>query len=376
MFNENNHTLKEILQQPSVWMKTYELVLSQKKAISDFFKKQGITKDSDIILTGAGSSEFVSDALVCIYLKDGFRNTRSIATTDIVSAPEFCLTEGKKLVLSFARSGNSPESLAAYKTVRKFCPGSAHLIITCNGEGELAENATSAEDYVLVLPKETNDVSLAMTSSFSSMMMAGILCKHIATIENDKEKMRSAADFATCFLTEKVFASLEKLTEKPVERAVILGSGPLVGVARECHLKLQELTDGKIMCAYDSFMGLRHGPKAVIKPNTLVVYLLSDDKFTRRYELDLIKQINAEHNPIGEVIVSDLPCDYSERIDLNLNSGAAVDEDNEYKNTAYVLIGQLLGYAFSVRNGFNPDAPSKTHTISRVVSGVKIYDCK
>ena len=122
--------------------------------------------------------------------------------------------------------------------------------------------------------------------------------------------------------------------------------------------------------------GLRHGPKAVIKPNTLVVYLLSDDKFTRRYELDLIKQINAEHNPIGEVIVSDLPCDYSERIDLNLNSGAAVDEDNEYKNTAYVLIGQLLGYAFSVRNGFNPDAPSKTHTISRVVSGVKIYDCK
>ena len=51
MFNENNHTLKEILQQPSVWMKTYELVLSQKKALSEYFKQQGITKDSDIILT-------------------------------------------------------------------------------------------------------------------------------------------------------------------------------------------------------------------------------------------------------------------------------------------------------------------------------------
>ena len=40
----------------------------------------------------------------------------------------------------------------------------------------------------------------------------------------------------------------------------------------------------------------------------------------------------------------------------------------------YVLAGQLLGYFFSLSKGLNPDKPSVRGTISRVVSGVKIYE--
>ena len=368
------HTIREIEHQPKMWMETFAVVEAMKADIERFLKDNDITKDTRIVLTGAGTSAFVADTAACLFMQDGFGKARSVATTDIVSAPASFLSPDDKLFVSFARSGNSPESVAAYSIARKFCRDARHLIITCNPDGSLARKAEPEKDCVIVLPDGTNDRSLAMTSSFSSMLIASLLCKNITSLEAERAKLEAAAAFAAHVLENGVQEALAAMTAKTVRRAVFLGSGPLKGIACESHLKLQELTDGQIMCSFDSFLGLRHGPKAVINEETLVVYLLSDDPYTRRYEYDLVDQVGKENKPAGQVVVSLVPSGIAEGIDLEID--APVSEAlmaGDYKYVPYVLAGQLLGYFFSLSKGLDPDKPSVRGTISRVVNGVTIY---
>lgn len=371
------HTIREIFHQPKMWLDTFDIVLSHKDKIEKFVKENGIDKNTRIILTGAGTSAFIADAAECVLTKSGASGAKAVATTDIVSAPSSFLNPADRLFISFARSGNSPESVAAYEIARKFCKEALHLIITCNPEGHLAKCADPDRDLVIVLPDGTNDRSLAMTSSFSSMLVACILCNNFRTLDEERVKLAAAADFASFFLEEDNLAKIRSITEKPIKRAVFLGSGALKGVACECHLKLQELTDGQIMCSFDSFMGLRHGPKAVINEETLVVFLLSEDPYIRQYELDLIDQVDKENHPAAQIIVSTVPSGVSGcKIDFEIDAPDASEAllGGDYKYVPYVLIGQLLGYFFSLSKGLNPDSPSVRGTISRVVSGVKIYE--
>lgn len=373
MPRQDYYTIKEIFHQPKMWMDTYQIVLSMKEQIIEFFKNNGIDKKSEIIFTGAGTSAFVADAAECVWMRGGYAGAKSVPTTDIVSAPEYFLAKSNKLFVSFGRSGDSPESVAAYNVARKFCDDASHLIITCNARGYLANVAEPGKDLVIVLPEGTNDVGLAMTSSFSSMLMASILCMYIDDIEEQKDKVAAAAAFAENFLKDDVIEKIKAATTKNIKRAVFLGSGPLKGISCETHLKLQELTDGQIMCSFDSFVGLRHGPKAVINEETLVVYLLSDEPYIRQYELDLIDQVDKENHPAGQIIVSTTPSGVAENIDFEVNAPAPMPE-NDCRFVPYVLIGQLLGYHFSLSKGLNPDTPSVRGTISRVVKGVTIYE--
>lgn len=368
------HTIREIEHQPKMWMETFGIVAAMKAEVERFVAGNQINRETRIVLTGAGTSAFIADTAACLFIRDGYDRARSVATTDIVSAPESFLSPDDKLFVSFARSGNSPESVAAYSIARKYCHDARHLIITCNPDGCLARQADPEKDCVVVLPDGTNDRSLAMTSSFSSMLVASLLCKNIATLDAERAKLEAAAAFAARILENDVQEALAGMTAKTVRRAVFLGSGALKGIACECHLKLQELTDGQIMCSFDSFLGLRHGPKAVINEETLVVYLLSDDPYTRQYEFDLIDQVDKENRPAGQIVVSLVPAGITEGIDYEIDAPASEAlMAGEYKYVPYVLAGQLLGYYFSLSKGLNPDAPSVRGTISRVVNGVTIY---
>lgn len=368
------HTIREIEHQPKMWMETFGIVAAMKAEVERFVAGNQINRETRIVLTGAGTSAFIADTAACLFIRDGYDRARSVATTDIVSAPESFLSPDDKLFVSFARSGNSPESVAAYSIARKYCHDARHLIITCNPDGCLARQADPEKDCVVVLPDGTNDRSLAMTSSFSSMLVASLLCKNIATLDAERAKLEAAAAFAARILENDVQEALAGMTAKTVRRAVFLGSGALKGIACECHLKLQELTDGQIMCSFDSFLGLRHGPKAVINEETLVVYLLSDDPYTRQYEFDLIDQVDKENRPAGQIVVSLVPSGITEGIDYEIDAPASEAlMAGEYKYVPYVLAGQLLGYYFSLSKGLNPDAPSVRGTISRVVNGVTIY---
>jgi len=366
-------TYKEILQQPEMWRREYDAVVAQKEEIVRFLDTY-LTQDTDVVLTGAGTSAFIGDAIAPI-VRRYWKNVRAVATTELITHAEDYLDKEKPLVMiSFARSGNSPESVGAVELANKLVKNVAHIFITCNKDGHLAKLSGADNILSLLLPEETNDKSLAMTSSFSTMLMACLMLCHIREIEAVKPQVEAAAENAQAVI-DLYADKLKAIAERPFERAVFLGSGPLKGIAEECHLKLQELTDGAVVCKFDSFLGFRHGPKAVVNEKSVVVYLMQEPEEMQRYERDLVKQVDGNNKLVAQVVVS-----MGERADIEgVKADLYVTMPNGrakagiFGVTPYVLVGQLLGFNASVAHGLCPDTPSVSGNISRVVEGVTIY---
>ncbi len=269
------YTEKEIWGQPDLWLKIYNQVLSEKESLLSFLKIALSEQNINIILTGAGSSAYIGLSLVGVLNKNLNKGTMAIPTTDLVTHPtDYFNNTTTVLLISFARSGNSPESIAAVKLADQLCSKVYHLIITCDESGALANYNSNSPKYTFILPEEANDKSLAMTGSYSGMLLAGLLIARIKEIEKLKNQVFVLQRYGIKLLEDS--AKFKDIAEKQFERAVFLGSGPLAGTSTESHLKVQELTDGKVICKCDSFLGFRHGPKAVINNKTLIFLLFSN----------------------------------------------------------------------------------------------------
>ncbi len=369
-----HYTYDEIMQQPRMWLKEYNLLKQESEAIRAFlngYLKAGYR----VIFTGAGTSAYIGDVLEVAVANTPLHGARSVATTDLITHPAHYLRPDEKtLLISFARSGNSPESLGAVNLADTLCGDNiAHIFITCNKEGKLARLAEGRRNtLLLLLPPETDDKSLAMTSSFSTMLFTALVLAHIDDIEAQFPLIRDLVNNSAAALI-RYDSEIKAIASLDFSRAIFLGSGELKGIAEESHLKLQELTDGGVMCSFDSFLGFRHGPKAVINSRSLLIYLLSDDPRVRRYEVDLIRQINSNNRVVAAIVVSSAPVDIPDaQIHLNmvLHCGR---EQGLYSCIPYVFAAQLLGYYKSLASGLNPDAPSVSGNIARVVEGVTIY---
>jgi tagatose-6-phosphate ketose/aldose isomerase len=366
-------TAKEIAGQPELWKKTLKCVNDHRSELLQFIQSCFEKEDLEIILTGAGTSAFIGDVLEGPFQQKTGKRTRAVPTTDLVThADQYFFSERPILLISFARSGNSPESVAAVNLANDLCKNIYHLIITCNREGALAKKCRSSNCHVFFLPVEADDQSLAMTGSFTSMLLTGSLLPRIEKMEEVKEIVSLLIKSANLIMDEYL-DSIKHIASLPFERAVFLGSGPMQGIACESHLKLQELSDGNVICKYDSFLGFRHGPKAVIDSKTLIIFQFSNNSYVKQYELDLVKDINSGERGIarvgiGENVEPALDLDY--KISFN-NSNYSLQED--YLSIISVLPAQMIGFFKSLNLGLKPDTPSASGTITRVVEGVEIY---
>ena len=184
--NTNSYnTPKEILQQPELWNETLENFRKLQKELDEFFRKISLDEEFQVVFTGAGTSEYVGNILAPYLNKNSGMDFRSIGTTEILSSPLNYLKKDKKLLLvSFARSGDSPESVGVVNLVNENMKDVYHLFITCNREGALAKISEGNEKiFLMLMPKESNDRGFAMTSSFSCMLLAGKL-----SFSPDREK--------------------------------------------------------------------------------------------------------------------------------------------------------------------------------------------
>lgn len=367
------HTASEIVQQPAVWEKIWLQVKQDKPAIEQFLNEV-FSHSKRIILTGAGTSAFIGLSLKGIFQRETGIVTEAISTTDIVSHPkDFFLENVTTLLISFARSGNSPESVAAIKLADEICETCYHLVITCNEGGELANYPSPAPKFVITLPKESNDVSLAMTSSYSGMLLTGLLLAKIKQLDTLETTVSTIIDYAKGFIFQHA-ESFREIAKLNFQRAVFLGAGSFYGTATEAGLKVQELTNGEVIAKNDSFLGFRHGPKAVVDESTMLFYFLSSsDEYALQYEKDLVKSMKKGTSPmleigISEVGIKDLELDYMFQFSDNEKK-----LDDDFLPLCYILPAQLLGFYKSIQLGLRPDAPSVNNDISRVVEGVQIY---
>jgi tagatose-6-phosphate ketose/aldose isomerase len=365
-------TAREIAQQPDVWREVEGVVTSRQDEIDAFIGPLMERQELRIVLTGAGTSAFAGEILAPALSRRTGRRVDAVATTDIVSNPgEYFAGEEPTLLVSFARSGNSPESTAATELADRLLPECHHLVLTCDRNGRLYEkHADSAGSFVLLMPEATNDQGFAMTSSFTSMTLAAYLALGVVTGSGELVgRLAAAAEGILATRQEGV----QRLAASGYERVVYLGSGPLKGLAHESSLKLLELTAGEIVTYFESPLGFRHGPKSIIDDRTLAVLYVSGDPYTRKYDLDLLAELKRSMPSESIITVAAAGADQAAD-DPSFWLVEGVDGvDDAALALPFIVVAQLLGLCFSLDLGYTPDNPFPNREVNRVVQGVSIH---
>ena len=364
-------TAREIAQQPAMLRKTHAALCAGKDALERFLRPLLGRAATRVILTGAGTSAFIGECLAPYLAARLPCRVEAIATTDLVSAPTLYFeADTPTLLVSFGRSGDSPESVAALDLADRFVGDIHHLAITCNPDGALArKTGTARNGLAILLPEETHDQGFAMTSSFSCMLYAALAA--LSGIDGMATRVDRIAQAAEIVIASQADA-MKMLAAKGYERVVYLGSHIFKGLAREAALKLLELTDGGVIAAYDSPMGFRHGPKTMVNDRALVVVFLSNDAYTRRYDLDLLEEIRRDGKAGGLLAI----CGRDDEVPAGVERilvPAMVDAQDVDLLIPFIAAPQIFAFEESLRRGLSPDNPNVTGTVNRVVRGVRIH---
>ena len=372
------NTAKEIIQQPDTWRESVKNLIKNKIEIKSFIDSFLSKKEFRIILTGAGTSAFAGE--VCEPYLTSLLNKRveAIATTDLVASPKsYFIKDMPTLLVSFARSGNSPESVHAVNLANQLVDDLYQVVITCNENGKLAKNTVNDEKSLLLLmPPQTNDLGFAMTSSFTTMVLNAMAVFNINNIENFSSDVDKLSNSVNDFIENNI-EKVTSLANEDFERIVYLGSSTSKGIARESALKVLELTAGKVNASYDTPLGFRHGPKSVVDDETVSVIYISNDEYTRKYDLDLAKEMLAHKKNDKVVIVGDNieedilnKADYVFNVE-NINYNV---ENKVLLPLQQIIFWQMLSFLKSVNLGITPDNPCPTGEVNRVVQGVILHE--
>ncbi|MBG9979555.1 SIS domain-containing protein [Facklamia sp. DSM 111018] len=370
-----NVTTEEIKQQPELWMEVIENYRENEEQIQHFIDQIQSKHDHlRVIFAGAGTSAFVGEA-VQPYLSKVHENSsitfEAIPTTEIVAKPRnYFFKDQPTLLVSFARSGNSPESLKTVELAEAIIDDLYHLSITCNPEGKLATQANTANHLLILQPERSNDKGFAMTSSYTCMLLTSLLIfdqNDLATKQAYIEQMVAMA--------EDIFGryeQIEEIVQLDFERVVYLGAGSLFGLAHEAQLKLLELTAGQIATLYETPLGFRHGPKSFINDKTLVLLFNSNDDYADLYDSDLLNEVY--HDQIAQEVLS-LSVGKNEKHEAKQ---FVLDEKfkalpDAYLVLPYVIWAQIFAVMTAIKVGNTPDTPSASGTVNRVVKGVILH---
>lgn len=372
------NTAKEIIQQPDTWRESIKNLIKNKIEIKSFIDSFLSKKEFRIILTGAGTSAFAGE--VCEPYLTSLLNKRveAIATTDLVASPKsYFIKDIPTLLVSFARSGNSPESVHAVNLATQLVDDLYQVVITCNENGKLAKNTVNDEKSLLLLmPPQTNDLGFAMTSSFTTMVLNAMAVFNINNIENFSSDVDKLSNSVNDFIENNI-EKVTSLSNEDFERIVYLGSSTSKGIARESALKVLELTAGKVNASYDTPLGFRHGPKSVVDDETVSVIYISNDEYTRKYDLDLAKEMLAHKKNDKVVIVGDnIEEDILNKADyvFNVENINYTVENEVLLPLQQIIFGQMLSFLKSVNLGITPDNPCPTGEVNRVVQGVILHE--
>ena len=363
------HTLREIVQQPFSWIHTADQMA---RLVPDL--RSCVSELRNIILTGSGSSEYAGHcARLALQTRLGV-NTLAIGSGALLTHLHALPPERPALLISIARSGDSPESVGALSLLLKTDPAIHHLVLTCNAGGKLATKFhQDPRVRVVTLHDETNDRSLVMTSSFTNLALAAYALGFLDEPELYTSHCRHLSNIAKQFL-ETQFDTLAQVGALGFKRAVFLGSGPRLGAILEAALKMLEMTAGHVGAMSETYLGLRHGPMSYVHADTLVVCFLSSDATARSYECDLVRELNQKDLGMTKLIVGDaVPAGLARDRDVVIDCPGLAELGEYSAPVIEVVIGQLLGFFRCMRAGLRPDSPSESGVINRVVQSFALH---
>ncbi|MFJ7217884.1 SIS domain-containing protein [Amycolatopsis sp. NPDC098790] len=354
-----SRTAGEIRQQPGTWPEVARTVAAVRADIDRLLGDALVDPRTRIVLTGAGTSAYIGEVVAPDLARHLGRPVEPIATTDIVADPHAAVAGDRPVLLvSFARSGDSPESTAAAELLQRLTPALHHIVITCNAAGALARRWADAKNaVVLTLPDRLNDRGFAMTSSFTGMTLAALLA---LGLEVDVDAAARAAED----VLRTAAGRAEAVAATDPARLVYLGSGAFKGLAREAALKCLELTAGAVVAVADTPLGFRHGPKSVLDDRTVAVVFPSGDPYTRRYDDDIARELVESLGPDRVLMIG---------ADAWPIPGIS-DLPDALRAIVAAIPAQSIALACSLAHGLTPDNPFPGGQVNRVVRGVVIHE--
>jgi tagatose-6-phosphate ketose/aldose isomerase len=371
------HTPAEIAQQPDTWLSTFDLFRTKRDQIAEFLKIAGVVSspgpDLTVLLIGAGTSDYIGQSLAVLFRKRWGCEVIAVPSTDLLTHMDDFMVRGKRyLWISFSRSGDSPEGVAVIERARKRYPEIHHLVISCNKNGRMIRESSGASHaFGVCLDDGVNDRGLAMTSSFSNMVVFGQCLAHASELGGYEAVLQRLVNAGADFLPHAADCAAA-FASAAYTKVCFVGSGSLRAVARESALKVMEMSAGKILTMSESVLGLRHGPMAALDQETLFVCFLSSTPSVQRYERDLLKEIGSKRLVRSRIVVGEARTSNNDSFaEHHLNLSETIYD--EYRPAVDVIFGQLLGLFFSLRCNLQPDNPSPTGAISRVVQNVSIH---
>ncbi len=367
------HTPGEIARQPATWRSTARTLALQRERLG---LALGSVRERRLPLTliGAGSSHYVGESVSAAWSKAWHCSVRALPSTELLTHADGNLPHGEQGFVSFSRSGASPEGVAVIERLLERFPHAPQLIVTCDASGPMATRFAAHEGVTVLVLGSVNDRGLAMTSSFSNLVVAAQGIVHFQDLERWTESVDNVARAGERLLASAPDA-LHALLQRGFSSACFLGSGPLRAVARESALKVLELSAGRIKTQSDSFLGVRHGPLSALDRETLLVGYLSSSARTRAYELDLLEEVR-EKRLCGAISLCAPENDDRARAlsDVYLSSELPPELGDDQRPPLDVIVGQLLGLFAALKLGLQPDSPSPNGAITRVVAGVRLHE--
>ena len=364
------HTLREICQQPATWTQTCSLMRSFAPIL-----KKSLDGIESLILTGSGSSEYAGDCVRLVLQNELRVTTQAIGGGILLTEGSKALAVGRPaMMVSLARSGDSPESVGALSLVLGLEPEIRHLVLTCNEAGSLAKTYEDhSRVHVITTAEGTNDQSLVMTSSFSNLVLAARFLGLIEQPETYGQICERLSKIASELLNTQ-FDNLARVASVRFLRAVFLGTGSRFGAAREAALKMLEMTAGRVTTLCETYLGLRHGPMSYVDKETLVVCFLSSDPTIRAYEADLLRELDQKELGLLKLIIGeDVPKEVVRANDVVIECRGLREVGDQNAPVIDVVVGQLLAFFRCLNEGLRPDSPSEDGIINRVVQSFTLH---
>ena len=364
------HTVREIVQQPATWVETASLLAAQRQDLQSLVRG-GDDAPRSLVLTGSGSSHFIGECSGPVLERALGLPVRPISGGELLlTQPQ---TQQPHLTVSSSRSGDSPESVAAIDNLLESDPAGRHLIVSCNSEGRVTHRFEANDKLrFLLLPQATCDNSLVMTSSFTNLLLAGLGLGSLDRLDQYQVQTAALALAGKQILNEHA-AAIRDVAVRPYQRAVYLGDLERSGAAREGALKLLEMTAGRVAALHEGFLGLRHGPMSFLTEDTLIVGFLSDNPKHRGYEMDLLAELDRKRLATNRILVGHNLDPRLAQNAVTISIPASTEIGPGADCILSVVVAQLVGLFRSVHEGLNPDAPSPSGTISRVVGDFPIH---
>ncbi len=372
------HTPREIAQQPETWQSTFAIFKREQDRLRRFLESVGVTGTPEqrpaVMLVGAGTSDYIGRALTLLLRQKWGCEVMACASTDLLPNLDDYVVKGRNyLWISFSRSGDSPEGVAVLEQATEKYPEIAHLIITCNPRARMIEICNRHRHAeAIVLDDAVNDRSLAMTSSFTNMVVMGHCLAHAWSLA-EYEALLPQLQAAAAALLISGYPLAEKLASLGLPRLCLVGTGPLAAVATESALKVLEMSAGQVKTMSETSLGLRHGPMAALDSETIFICFASSDPRRLGYAADLLREITTKQITAVRVVAG--PQSSAKTFSALCDEYLPIEAElpDAYRPVVDVLFGQMLGLCTSMHYHLKPDSPSPNGVITRVVQEFAIY---